>query len=157
MVLMVSCNRGWCSSRHWQAAANAPMYDDCYCLLLAVVLLVLQLRGYRRVFAHTADIFFVRGIARPDTVSSQPYSCSLLIRNRTQRCTCRTAPHSAGLCPGVFGGACPAGVGAGRATLRTAIDAEAYQREMNHRHNSHAHSKLAVPGGQINRLLPCQL
>lgn len=28
-----------------------------------------QLKGYRRVFAHTADIFFVRGIARPETVS----------------------------------------------------------------------------------------
>jgi hypothetical protein len=27
-----------------------------------------QLFGYRRVFAHTADIFFQRGIARPETV-----------------------------------------------------------------------------------------
>lgn len=28
-----------------------------------------QLYGFRRVFAHTADIFFVRGIANPATVS----------------------------------------------------------------------------------------
>lgn len=28
---------------------------------------VAQLRGYRRVFAHCADIFYARGIAKPDT------------------------------------------------------------------------------------------
>eukprot|EP00198_Chlamydomonas_reinhardtii_P011224 XP_001700561.1 predicted protein [Chlamydomonas reinhardtii] len=38
-----------------------------------------QIHGWRRVFAHTADVFFVRGIARPDTVRgaapSLPYMC----------------------------------------------------------------------------------
>eukprot|EP00878_Enallax_costatus_P024037 GHUV01025625.1.p1 GENE.GHUV01025625.1~~GHUV01025625.1.p1 ORF type:complete len:231 (+),score=35.65 GHUV01025625.1:763-1455(+) len=33
------------------------------------------LRGYRRVFTHTADIFFVRGIARPDTGEISSLSC----------------------------------------------------------------------------------
>lgn len=36
---------------------------------------VLQLHGYRRVFAHTADIFFVRGIARPGTREIASLSC----------------------------------------------------------------------------------
>lgn len=30
--------------------------------------LMLQIKGWRRVFAHTADVFFKRGIARPETV-----------------------------------------------------------------------------------------
>lgn len=34
-----------------------------------------RLRGYRRVFAHTADIFFVRGIARPETGEISSLSC----------------------------------------------------------------------------------
>ncbi|PNH05773.1 hypothetical protein TSOC_007925 [Tetrabaena socialis] len=29
--------------------------------------------GWRRVFAHTADVFFVRGIARPETVRPAPH------------------------------------------------------------------------------------
>lgn len=34
-----------------------------------------QLRGYRRVFAHCADIFYARGIAKPDTGEVSSLSC----------------------------------------------------------------------------------
>ncbi len=34
-----------------------------------------QLRGYRRVFAHCADIFYARGIARPETGEVSSLSC----------------------------------------------------------------------------------
>jgi hypothetical protein len=31
-----------------------------------------RLRGWRRVFAHTADVFWARGIARAETVRAEP-------------------------------------------------------------------------------------
>ncbi|GBF99319.1 hypothetical protein Rsub_12100 [Raphidocelis subcapitata] len=34
-----------------------------------------RLRGWRRVFAHTADVFFARGIARPSTREISSLSC----------------------------------------------------------------------------------
>ncbi|KAI8472730.1 MAG: hypothetical protein J3K34DRAFT_412916 [Monoraphidium minutum] len=34
-----------------------------------------RLRGWRRVFAHTADVFFARGIARPETGEISSLSC----------------------------------------------------------------------------------
>ena len=34
-----------------------------------------RLRGWRRIFTHTADIFFKRGIARPDTREIASLSC----------------------------------------------------------------------------------
>ena len=37
--------------------------------------LVAQVRGYRRIFAHTASIFFIRGIAKPETREISSLSC----------------------------------------------------------------------------------
>lgn len=34
----------------------------------------LQVKGWRRVFAHTCDIFFARGIARPETLEMSSLS-----------------------------------------------------------------------------------
>ena len=33
------------------------------------------MKGYRRIFAHTASIFFQRGIARPETTEISSLSC----------------------------------------------------------------------------------
>ena len=35
----------------------------------------MQVRGFRRIFAHTAGIFFQRGIARPETGEISSLSC----------------------------------------------------------------------------------
>lgn len=35
----------------------------------------MQLKGYRRIFAHTASVFFQRGIARADTREISSLSC----------------------------------------------------------------------------------
>jgi len=50
----------------WSARVLGLLSTDTSCCL---PLLPGQLYGYRRVFAHTADIFFERGIANPATVS----------------------------------------------------------------------------------------
>jgi hypothetical protein len=34
-----------------------------------------QVSGFRRIFAHTASVFFVRGIARPETGEISSLSC----------------------------------------------------------------------------------
>ena len=34
-----------------------------------------KVRGYRRIFAHTASVFFQRGIARPETREISSLSC----------------------------------------------------------------------------------
>ena len=38
----------------------------------------MQIQGYRRVFAHTAAVFFQRGIARPETGEISSLSCEPL-------------------------------------------------------------------------------
>jgi hypothetical protein len=74
--------------------AAPPLSAPCLTWFLLPYCVPLQLRGYRRVFAHTADIFFVRGIARPDTVSCQPCVCISSLSCKPHAGHCNQPGHS---------------------------------------------------------------